>query len=276
MTTTFSLLHATYKAGEDAVDVKRCWLEHADSPALVEHVFSMDADDSVSIRATEGHDRVINPSASVVTAVRNWNAAAEAASGDVFVVIADDLYPPLSWDTRLLEVIGTLDPMKFAFAIKVDETTDPSDTRFTLMRHPVVSKRFYAQLGLFDPRFRGVYCDDDFTINAFRRAVVLDGTRVKLEHRRTISESHGRINDPIEYTFGRECLRTKWIGVERRSKQAFFPAYARIGPRPRASAWAWRQGLIAASALPDALRRLRARSRRWRAGARGASLDAGG
>ena len=180
MPAQISLLHATYRAGSDAVAVRNAWFERACMPDLVEHIFAVDADDEQTLNATRDYRRVVNPaSPDRVSAVRNWNSAAASARGHLLFVIADDLFPPEDWDLTLKEIVGNIDPDRFAFAISVaDEEEGP-----WLMRHPVVSRKFYSKFGLFGPEFDGLYCDDDITLRAYNYAVVLDGKRLKLEHR---------------------------------------------------------------------------------------------
>ena len=80
LTRTISLLHATYRAGEAALEVRAQWLGRASDPGRIEHVFALDADDEISVEATKGLNRVVNPPLpGTVTAVRNWNAAADAS-----------------------------------------------------------------------------------------------------------------------------------------------------------------------------------------------------
>jgi len=91
---SISLLHATFHAPDRALEVRETWLAYSARADLVEHIFAMDADDDQSIAATQAYSRVISPARSgEVTFVRNVNAAAASARGDLLFVIADDLYP---------------------------------------------------------------------------------------------------------------------------------------------------------------------------------------
>lgn len=209
-----SLLHATHCRPGGPVPVKRTWLEHANHPDLVEYIFSMDANDPESVTATDGHSRVVNaPRQGSVTAVRNWNAAAEIATGDLLMVVADDVYPPPGWDASLRQSIGTLDPQSVDFAVKVAD----GPGRNMLLRHPVISRAFYRRFGLFSDDYRGLYCDNDLTVRAFWHSVILDGRSLELEHRHPTlrvtdgaSASHRRMNTVEEQRFGRRVFVTSW------------------------------------------------------------------
>lgn len=215
-----SLLHATFHRQPGPLEVKLAWLAAADRTELVEYVIAMDADDDSTMEETRGHLRAVSPPGNgQVTSVRNWNAAAAVASGDLLMVIADDLFPPEGWDTTLVEMISSLDPDETAFALKIGDSPHPDDT---LLRHPVVSRAFYQQHGLFSPNYRGVYCDDDITRRAFWRSMVLDGRALQLEHRHPeldkslpVSESQRRINSVDEYERGLAMFTASWSRRQR-------------------------------------------------------------
>jgi hypothetical protein len=175
----------------------------------------MDADDSGSLRETEGHKRVVGePQSNHVTAVRNWNAAAVAATGDLLFVVADDLFPHAGWDTALRRLVEPIDPDRIAFAVKISDSSAADDV---LMRHPIVSREFYRRHGLFCPEYRGVYCDNDITLRAFWSAVILDGRSIEFVHRHPAvdaeirpSDSQDRINAVHEYEQARALHERRW------------------------------------------------------------------
>jgi hypothetical protein len=225
----------------------------------------MDADDHETIERTEGYHRVVNePLEGRVTSVRNWNAAAAASTADVLVVVADDLFPPQGWDTALRSVIGRLDPRQTAFAIKVTDDPERGDA---LMRHPVVSRAFYEEFGLFAPQFDGVCCDDDITRRAFWRSVIVDGRELVLDHRHPTlvagtvgSESHERINAPSEYAKGHAILESLWTRRQRIVRVRLAPAWLTQLGAPGLAAGGW--GLRLVAQLEWLARLARAASRR--------------
>lgn len=226
-----SLLHATFHREGGPLEVKETWLGLANRPDLIEYIFAMDADDGATLFLTKGHTRVINPSGDGhVTAVRNWNAAAAVAGGDLLMVIADDLFPPQGWDTALTEIVGSLDTSKVSFAIKLTDSPSKDDT---LIQHPVISRGFYQRHGLFSESYAGVYCDNDITLRAFWRSAILDGRSLILDHRSPTanssleySESQRRLNTDQEYKNGKTIFDASWSRRQR---------VARIGIVPVAS-----------------------------------------
>lgn len=260
MTRTISLLHATYRAGEAALEVRAQWLERASDPGRIEHVFGLDADDEISVEATNGLNRVVNPPLpGTITAVRNWNAAAEASGGQLLFVIADDLTPPIGWDSTLDGIVGTLNPGRFAFAVRVADIDPRLDPRPTLLRHPIVSRRFFEELGLFEPEYTGLFCDDDISLRSFRHAVVIDGSVLRLQHHRSQpTASQARINTDEELARGRSIRDRSW-GRRRLPPPAAFFRPPRRGAfvRPWAFVWRWQ---LSARALADTPRRIAERA----------------
>lgn len=231
-----SLLHATFHAS-DPVAVRDTWIARARYPDRVQHIFALDADDAGSVAATDGCERVVSPAGNgVVTSVRNWNAAAAKATGDLLFVIADDLLPPVDWDVALRLAIGDLDPRHVAFAVKIG---DGGPGRDTLLRHPVVSRAFYSRLGLFSPAFRGVFCDNDLSIRAFRYAVIIDVRHLEFTHggpdndSTQASRSKGELNQPREYEDGSAALGAAWTRRQRETPRVLLRMRPgqRISPR---------------------------------------------
>jgi hypothetical protein len=212
---TISILHATYHRPGGPLPVHDRWLRAASHPELIEYIVAMDDNDEPALQATRATQvlRVVRPHEQRVTAVRNWNAAASVATGSLLIVVADDLRPQQDWDAQLRSALGSLDPERVSFAVKVHD----SEERGIKMLHPIVSRFFFEEHGLFDPDFRGVYCDDEITARAFWRSSIIDGRSVRFHHEHpthergiTATESHRRVNADEEYLFGRHLYSKKW------------------------------------------------------------------
>jgi hypothetical protein len=202
----FSLLHATYRAGDDALANRSAWLASASNPDEVEHIFAADGDDPTLPVLISGAGRVvINPPTGRVTAVRNWNAAAAAAHGEVLVVIADDLWPCHAWDLLLRELWRDLDPLRAPFVINVSD----EERADWLIRHPVVSRDYYGRFGLWNSAFDGYGVDKDFTFRANLRGIVIDGTpTVHFDHRRSPTDEPAKIRSTMPE--GQAILSALW------------------------------------------------------------------
>jgi hypothetical protein len=221
-----SLLHATYRRPGGPLAVREAWLDAAARPDTIEYVVAMDDDDVSALNATTACPRAVSPAQrDWATSVRNWNAAAKIATGDLLVVIADDLFPSRGWDTVLLSIVGSVDPTSVAYAVKVTDSPSKDDL---LLRHPIVSRAYYQQHGLFSDRYHGVYCDDDFTRRSFWNAMIIDGRRLVFEHRRARldpagepSESTAKVNAEHEYRHGLAVYTGSWPRWQRVAKPRF-------------------------------------------------------
>jgi len=212
---SISLLLATYKSKTGPLKHRDTWMSKANIPDRIEWIVAMDNSDLSAIGETEGMIRAINrPRDSFSTAVQNWNSAARLSNGNLLFVISDDLFPFPGWDSKIQEIVGTRDPEADDFAIKVQDSPNPCDTA---LRHPVVSRKFYDRLGLFDGSFRGVLCDSDFTLKALLYSQILDGREAVFCHAHphfdpslASTDSHLKINRQVEYSFGRRAFNRKY------------------------------------------------------------------
>lgn len=185
----------------------------AASPGEVEHIFAIQSDDEISREAFDAHNfafaETLPPEPWASSSVANWNAAAAKSTGDVLVVIADDLTPCDRWD-RLLRM---LPPANKAWACYV-----PDDTRSDgLMCHPVISRALYNQRGyVFHPDYFGVYCDNDFTTRTQLEALIVQIPGMEWRHDHPLN-GHTPLNATTQlqntttaYAFGETIYQRKW------------------------------------------------------------------
>ena len=196
-------------------EIKELWLENSYQRDLIEYIPGLNKDDLEAINDTEGMNRFISMETDFCTAVNNWNGAASISKGDILFAIADDLIPSKGWDKKLRELLINLNPRKYHFAIKINDSNSNLDTK---MRHPIISRRYYEKFGLFDNKFRGVFCDDDITNTAFWKSLIIDGREIEISHNReqnkgknfNIPISTININKESEYEFGFKIIQEKW------------------------------------------------------------------
>ena len=125
-----SILHATYHRQLGPEEVIKSWLSRASGTVSLEYLLAHDHDDAKAKSAAKDLNVVSitgPPNPVWSTAVRNWNAAAQASTGSLLLVVADDLFPPEGWDLTLLEIISGLDPLEISFAVKVQDGRKPDD-----------------------------------------------------------------------------------------------------------------------------------------------------
>ena len=210
-TPTISLLHATRGRSSQAVGARDVWLNAATNPSRVEHIFAVDADDEVSVEMAQ---QFISVKSSKRSCVAAWNLAATKARGSILVQLSDDWTPPLGWDERLLEVIGTLDPLKDQFVVA------PSDGHRTddLLCMAILSRARYEAQGneVFHEGYESVFSDNEFTHRAYRDGIVIDARKsLKFEHlhpafgKGKMDETYAHNNSEERYKAGKALFNER-------------------------------------------------------------------
>ena len=166
---TFSLIHPSIRPHKWR-EIYDAWLAAAEHPENVEYSLVTDtkwgfgACDLVPWEhEREGNDHIWC-SAGYVASV---NAAAKEATGDMLIVIADDIWPAQGWDRVLLEASLIWPWQKDRnntpeFAIWVNSGDRHIGTRGDIMAMPVVSRSRVERLGyLYYPGYLSMYADND-------------------------------------------------------------------------------------------------------------------
>jgi GT2 family glycosyltransferase len=74
-----------------------------------------------------------------------------------------------------------------------------------LLRMAILTRKYYEQHGLFNPRFRNVYSDTDFTFRSAKNGAIVDARDISIVHHhpffedRPLDATYQRGNDPAEY-----------------------------------------------------------------------------
>jgi hypothetical protein len=159
-----SVIHPSRGRPELAFDTMVSkWLLKNDSGKNIQYIVSVDEDDPELYKykywfteVCEGIGFVVNPNKSAIDAINN---AAKIATGDLLVVISDDMDCPERWDTLLLEAIGD----KQDFCAKTSD--GHQDWLITL---PILDRTFYNRFGyVYHPDFKHMHCDLDLTCRAW-------------------------------------------------------------------------------------------------------------
>lgn len=205
-----SLLHATRGRPSRAIACREIWMDLADDPASIEHLFAIDDDDAESLRWLKSFAHVVNPGRTCVTA---WNLAADQSCGRVLIQLSDDWTPPRGWDTKLRAAYAGRDPTSDSFVIAVSDGN--RDDRLLCMA--ILSRaRWHAQEGeVFSPAYESVFSDDEFTHRAYRDGVVIEARDFVFKHHHP-AFGHGkedatyrRQNAPEKYERGKKTFRER-------------------------------------------------------------------
>jgi len=172
----FSLLHPSRGRLERAAEAIAEWAARRSGAYPVEHILSVDTDDDVAgyrrLATAHGVQLVVNPNRSIVDAA---NAAARAATGDVFIVVSDDFGCPDAWDRALAEVIGE----RRDVAVLVNDAIQGR-----IMTLPILGRALYERLGyVYHPAYVSMFVDDDLTLTAAAMGRLIDARHLVFPHR---------------------------------------------------------------------------------------------
>ncbi len=198
-----SLLHATRGRPQQALEARQLWLERAITPERVEHIFAFDHDDESSEPLKKFHHVIQMHNGYSVGA---WNLVAKHSTGDILIQLSDDWDPPAGWD-QLVE--QRLDVSRER-VLWINDGFRKDD----LLCMAILTRKYYERHGFFDPRFKNVYSDDDFTARAKKAGAIINARDIRITHNHPaaghaeVDETYLRGNAPEEYD------RAKWLFEE--------------------------------------------------------------
>jgi hypothetical protein len=195
-----SLIHASYKSIQQSKAVRDYWLRMASNRESIEHCLGFEFDDHETRQGYsipdgksmgETSDRLTRflttPVTSGVSAVANWNAAASIATGDLLLVIADDLIPEKNWDQSILRILAGCDlsiPLILKFTdFRCSDLQNYPLGDIYLPRHPMVNRAFFQERGyFFCPEFYGIGADDHLLLEGISKGIIRDLRSIKFHH----------------------------------------------------------------------------------------------
>jgi glycosyltransferase involved in cell wall biosynthesis len=95
-----TLIHATKGRPKKAAAMRKLWLDLAENPGAVEHIFVIDDDDDESIPLFRMH-HIVQPAGGGCVAA--WNTGAGMSSGKILIQMSDDWIPPPRWDQLIID-----------------------------------------------------------------------------------------------------------------------------------------------------------------------------
>jgi hypothetical protein len=200
---TISLLHATRGRADRPLSARKLWLDAADQPERIEHIFAVDDDDDVAKAALASFQPkiVMQLKAGCVAA---WNLAAQHSTGDILVQLSDDWLPVKGWDTLFEQRMGKLSKPKVLVISDGHRTDD-------LLCMAILNRKRFEQQGFFlCPEYTGVYSDDDFSYRAFEDGVTVEARDIILTH----EHPHYDPNIAMDETYLQQNHESKYAGAK--------------------------------------------------------------
>lgn len=225
-----SLLHATRGRPLEASGARKMWMDLAEHPEQIEHIFAIDEDDDESFALRRFHHVLIPAGGGCVAA---WNAAAAISSGDILVQLSDDWIPTAKWDTQIIERIGDVKKPS-VLAIGDGHRTDD------LMCMAICTRNYYAlDWFLFHPDFLSMYSDNWFSALAYARGCVIQARDIVFTHdhpvfnpKKEMDATYAESNAPSRYAQGEAVMNRLQSGMD----WSALPGWTRFWPIYRALA----------------------------------------
>lgn len=200
-----SLLHATLNRTTQANAARAKWLELAQSPADIEHIFAVDPDDQTWTELDQS-SQIVTTCRPNMGCVAAWNLAALWCSGDILIQMSDDWTPPLFWDRIILSRLDIMQSQ--VLAISDGHRTDH------LLCMAIITRQRYREQGytMFHPRYRGVFSDDHLTAMAYGQGRVVEARDVVFVHHHPLwtggilDDTYRRQNAPERYRDGQRVF----------------------------------------------------------------------
>lgn len=193
-----SLLHATRGRWASAIASLNMWMARATDAFRVEHIFAIDEDDEEGRDKLRRFRHVICPKDGY--SVGAWNTAANAATGDILIQVADDFEAPPGWDESVIAALGHNIFAPCVLRVK-DGIREDGLITLAIVTRPWLEKEGH----LFDPDFRNVYSDNDLTARAKKAGAIIEAPHLTFRHHHPIAgkvpsdATYERGNDPAEY-----------------------------------------------------------------------------
>jgi hypothetical protein len=185
---TISVCHPTRGRAHQAAMTRKRWLDAAANPERIEYIFGFSADDEESVAVLSRFRHAVSPAGNLEriggTAVQNYNAATNAATGRIIVTAQDDVFPPLHWDKLLEEKLAGHVAANQPAILQIRDGYRNDDLMVTFcVTRPTFAALGYGAQNILCPEYAGVFSDTEFSLRAQKSGLLVPSDIVfKHEH----------------------------------------------------------------------------------------------
>ena len=168
---TISVCHPTRARAHQAALTRKRWLDAAANPERIEYIFGFSADDEESVAVLSRFRHALSPAGHLEqvggTAVQNYNAATNAATGHIVITAQDDVFPPLHWDKLLEEKLAGHVAAHRPAILQIRDGYRNDDLMVTFcVTRPTFAALGYGAQNILCPEYAGVFSDTEFSLRA--------------------------------------------------------------------------------------------------------------
>lgn len=209
-----SLLHPSLGRPEQAWQTFQTWISTSRDSFDIEYILSLNSTDVTRDRyralfETFSHATILSSNSTNMVAASN--VAAEHSTGDILVLMSDDMFPPWMWDVSLKAEMES----KEATVLQVHD-----GIRNDIMTLPIMNRAAYLKLGyIYHPKYLSMYADNDLAETAKAHGMY-KVSELQFEHKHysvgkaPVDETYRKENSKVSYEYG---FRT----FEYRKRQGF-------------------------------------------------------
>jgi hypothetical protein len=185
---SISVCHPTRGRAQQAALTRKRWLDAAANPERIEYIFGFSADDEESVGILSRFRHAISPAGNLNriggTAVQNYNAATNAATGQIIITAQDDVFPPLHWDVAIEDALRAHVDANQPAILKIADGYRNDDLMVTFcVTRPTFPHLGYGEQNILTPEYAGVFSDTEFSMRAKRSGFLVPSDLVfKHEH----------------------------------------------------------------------------------------------
>lgn len=206
----FSILHTSARPNKWR-EIYDAWIKAAVNPEQVEYVLCVDerwgftremfVEQFDAMARLQPRDIKITWNTQRRCYVDGVNTAAQASTGRILIVNADDQYPCEGWDQKLELALAkcggftsVLGLEEADYVVEVSTGTVDEHNRGILVM-PILSRARYERLGyVFYPEYESMYADNDFCEHARQDGVIIDASYLLFPHRHPYNEGNQAID----------------------------------------------------------------------------------
>lgn len=174
-----SIVHPSYMRPKQAKICFQAWVGLMEIKDEIEWILSLSEGDPYidEYRELMGDD---GEGATIIVAptqfmVQASNVGAEQATGDIIILVSDDMFPPNGWDKMVLEAV----PLYQAAVLQVHDSI-----RDDIITLPIMNRAAYERLGyLYHPLYLSMWADNDLRKTAEANSMLVYRPDLVFEHR---------------------------------------------------------------------------------------------
>jgi hypothetical protein len=199
---------------------RKRWLDAAANPERIEYIFGFSADDEESVGLLSRFRHALSPAGNLErpggTAVQNYNAATNAATGQIIITAQDDVFPMLHWDLAIEEALRAKVDARQPAVLQIKDGYRNDDLMVTFcVTRPTFKRLGYGAQNILAPDYPGIFSDTEFSLRAGKSGLLVP-SEIVFKHEHPFwnpavppDDTYAMENSDEAYKIGEEIFRRR-------------------------------------------------------------------